>query len=231
MAIYIVMASLMSACAQPAENMDALAFSEAIQGKGSSITLLDVRTPQENQGQRIEGSINYNVADADFESKIQALDTTKPVYVYCLSGGRSSKAAKKLKKIGFTVFNLKGGISAWKTAGLPIIEGNRGELSPEITKEQYTEAMRSAKPTLVQFYAPWCGPCKKMKAFWPSLQSEFMETAHFIQLDFEKNEPLARSFGVTNVPWLVLYKNGKKVWEANKGTSKNELSKQIKAQL
>ena len=70
MAIYMVMASLMSACAQPAENMDALAFSEAIQGKGSSIILLDVRTPQENQGQRIEGSINYNVADADFESKI-----------------------------------------------------------------------------------------------------------------------------------------------------------------
>ena len=63
------------------------------------------------------------------------------------------------------------------------------------------------------------------------LQSEFMETARFLQLDFEKNESLARSFGVTNVPWLVLYKNGEKVWEANKGTSKDELSKQIKAQL
>ncbi len=221
----------MGACAQPLENMEAHAFSKAIEGKESSITLLDVRTPQENQGQRIAGAINFNVASPDFESKIQTLDTLKPVYVYCLSGGRSSKAAKKLKKAGFTVFNLKGGISAWKTAGLPIKEGNRGELDPEITMEQYTYATGFAKPTLVQFYAPWCGPCKKMKAFWPNLQSEFMGTAQFLQLDFEKNEPLARHFGVTNVPWLVLYKNGEKVWEANKGTSKDELSKQIKEHL
>jgi thioredoxin-like negative regulator of GroEL len=70
-----------------------------------------------------------------------------------------------------------------------------------------------------------------MKAFWPNLQSEFMGTAQFLQLDFEKNEPLARHFGVTNVPWLILYKNGEKVWEANKGTSKDELSKQIKEHL
>ena len=221
----------MNACAQSSENIDAKAFSAAIDTNLSNITLLDVRTEEENRSRRIKGSINYNISGPNFDENIKTLDTSKPVYVYCLSGGRSSRAAKKLKKLGHTVYNLSGGINAWQTAGLPMEKGETKKLTPEITKEAYIEQINSEKPTLVQFYAPWCAPCKKIKMYWPNLESEFADSANFIQLDFERNETLAREFGVTNIPWLILYKNGKKVWEAKNLVAQKDVALQIRQQL
>lgn len=53
--------------------------------------------------------------DDSFESEIQKLDKSKPVYVYCRSGMRSQKAAQKMIELGFTqVIDLEGGYLSWK---------------------------------------------------------------------------------------------------------------------
>ncbi len=83
-------------------------------GKGQ---VLDVRTPEEWQEGIIEGAIKSNFYAEDFSSQLKNLDPNKPVYVYCKSGGRSGKAANQLKEMGFTVYNLEGGITAWKKEG------------------------------------------------------------------------------------------------------------------
>ena len=81
-------------------------------GKG---TTLDVRTPKEYAEGHVNGSINMNYFDKDFKNQVGKLDKAKPVYVYCHSGGRSSKAMSIMKSQGFaTVYNLTGGYSAWK---------------------------------------------------------------------------------------------------------------------
>jgi len=95
-----------------AKDVSVKEFSKLISaGKG---TLLDVRTPGEIAKGSIKGSTNLDFFDDNFESKLDQLDKTKPVYVYCAAGGRSSDAMDMMKKKGFVeVYNLLGGYNAW----------------------------------------------------------------------------------------------------------------------
>lgn len=86
-----------------------------------NIQLVDVRTAEEFSSGHIKGSILLNVQAEDFMNKIQALDKSKPVLVYCRSGKRSMDAARKLEMAGFKqTISLKGGIIAWEKQKLPI---------------------------------------------------------------------------------------------------------------
>jgi len=80
--------------------------------------LIDVRTPEEIAVDRIENSRNI-VYDGAFETKLADVEQ-KPVFVYCAAGKRSAKAAQILRDKGYNVFELDGGLNAWKAAGLPV---------------------------------------------------------------------------------------------------------------
>jgi len=98
-------------------------FRQLIESEGAEGTLLDARTPQEVREGHIEGAINLNFYDSDFREQLESLDESKPVYVYCRSGGRSGRAAKMLRAAGFPkVYDLEGGILAWKEADMPLVE-------------------------------------------------------------------------------------------------------------
>lgn len=85
--------------------------------------VLDVRTPEEWATGTLEGADRINIYDADFKEKAAQLDKNKAVMVYCRSGGRSAQAASMLKEMGFTeVYNLKGGITGWQTAGYEVVK-------------------------------------------------------------------------------------------------------------
>ncbi len=76
--------------------------------------LIDVRTDKEFGASHLKNAQNICVTDDDFKQKVTALDKNKPVYVYCKKGGRSARAAKVLKEMGFTkIYDLQGGITAW----------------------------------------------------------------------------------------------------------------------
>ncbi len=80
--------------------------------------ILDVRTPREVAEGTIPGAIVIDWNGDNFEQEVNKLDKTKPIYVYCKSGGRSSSACGKMESIGFEkIYNLKGGITAWKSEG------------------------------------------------------------------------------------------------------------------
>jgi rhodanese-related sulfurtransferase len=76
--------------------------------------IVDVRTPGECAQGQIEGAVNINFNSSDFKESIDKLDKTKPVLIYCQSGGRSGRALKTLKTMDFgTVLELEGGFSNW----------------------------------------------------------------------------------------------------------------------
>jgi len=78
-------------------------------------TKIDVRTPQEFNEGHIEGALNINFYDEKFLEQIATHDKSKPIFVYCRSGKRSSLASKGLIKLGFIeVYDLQGGIINWE---------------------------------------------------------------------------------------------------------------------
>lgn len=80
----------------------------------SGVQIVDVRTPEEVASGKIEGAINVNFYDSDFEDKMSTFVKDKPVMVYCKAGGRSGKTAAMLKDLGFLeVYDLEGGYSNW----------------------------------------------------------------------------------------------------------------------
>lgn len=88
---------------------------------GNDIQLVDVRTPEEFEQGYIKNAINLNVKSDDFLDQTVLIDKNKPVYVYCMAGVRSSKAAEKLKEAGFTkVINYKEGYGTWLDQGKQI---------------------------------------------------------------------------------------------------------------
>lgn len=120
--VAVLMLSLWSCQSQKSENvelLDAKSFSEKIHNK-EEVQLVDVRTPEEFKEQHIDNATNVNWNDANFEQQVSNLDKSKPVYVYCKSGGRSAKATAKLSEMGFTnVYELDGGILSWNEAKMP----------------------------------------------------------------------------------------------------------------
>ena len=88
-------------------------YADAI--KGSQVQLVDVRTANEYKGGHIKNALNVDFFSAtNFRNAFEKMDKDKPVYLYCRSGARSQKAARKLVDMGFTkIYDLKGGYSRW----------------------------------------------------------------------------------------------------------------------
>ncbi|MDF4204378.1 rhodanese-like domain-containing protein [Maribacter sp. SA7] len=81
----------------------------------NNIKPFDVRTSSEYNSGHIKKAINIDFFNSgNFKNYFEKLDKEKPVYVYCRSGARSQKAARRLLKMGFEqVFDLKGGYNSW----------------------------------------------------------------------------------------------------------------------
>jgi len=93
--------------------LDADAYAEAITAK--KVQLVDVRTSKEFKDGHIKNAMNINFYNAgSFSKAFEKMDKSKPVYLYCRSGARSQKAARKLVNMGFShIYDLKGGYMRW----------------------------------------------------------------------------------------------------------------------
>ena len=76
----------------------------------------------------------------------------------------------------------------------------------------FNETINSEKPTLVDFYATWCGPCKTLTPILESAAKELGNDAKILKVDIDNNMDAARQYGVRSVPTLILFKEGKEVW-------------------
>jgi len=186
--------------------------------------LIDVRTPQEFEKYRIVSAKNINVNSSDFRSQIAKLDKTKPVLVYCLSGNRSKSALAILRDAGFkTVYELDGGINSWSRAGKPIDQDLSGK--GELSSNNYATIISSKGYVLVDFYAPWCAPCRKMLPVVEELAKTYPDKFRLLTVDFDQNRLLAKELKISSVPYLAVFKDGKKIWDKNGETTKDELLK------
>ena len=96
---------------------------------------------------------------------------------------------------------------------------------------KFTELINSSTPTLVDFYAEWCGPCKMMKPILDDLKSKMGEKAKIITIDVDKNQQAAAQFKVRGVPTLILFKNGEIVWRQSGVIQSSQLKSIIDGHL
>lgn len=102
------------------ENVDVNKAAELLESN-KDIVVLDVRTPEEFQSERIAGAVNIDYRAADFSEKLAALDKDKTYMVHCAAGGRSAKSRDIMEKAGFTsIYHMEGGMGAWLKEGKPV---------------------------------------------------------------------------------------------------------------
>lgn len=209
--------------AQKDKQLDVEGFEKAIQGK--KVQLLDVRTAEEFRSGHLAHALQANWNNqTEFTDRTQHLDKSIPVYVYCLSGARSAAAASVLRKQGYEVYELKGGILQWKAAGKPL-EGASSKAA--LTPSEYAALTKSQPVVLVDFGAEWCPPCKKMEPVINSLVAEKGSRFRLVKVDGGNDTEVMKQQGVEALPVFIVYKNGKEVWRKQGIVSKEELEKNL----
>ncbi|MEA5461398.1 thioredoxin domain-containing protein [Arcicella sp. LKC2W] len=175
-----------------------------------SAQLVDVRTTGEYGGGHLPKSQNIDYRSTDFTQKIQTLDKTKPVFVYCLSGGRSSEAANIMKQNGFSqVYEMGGGYLKWTTKMKPVEGVKIVEKSNALSKEYMDKLLKDNKIVVLDFYATWCGPCIKMMPTVDKLKAEMEGKVAFEKVDSDANKALVAEYKIDEIPTFLIYKNGK----------------------
>ena len=83
------------------------------------------------------------------------------------------------------------------------------EFVKELGEISFKELIKSDKPVLVDFWANWCGPCKALAPYVEQLAEEFQGKAFFGKVNIDDNMSLAEEYGVSSIPTLMVFKNGK----------------------
>lgn len=217
-----------TANAQPTQtNLTAKEFSMKLE-QTPSAQIIDVRTPGEVAGGFINNAVNIDYNSSDFTTKTSQLDKNKPTFVYCLSGGRSGAAAAQMRSEGFKiVYELTGGIMKWNAAGLPLVTKNQAPKKQGMTLNDFNKLTTSDKLVLVDFYAEWCAPCKRMKPYLEEIAKDMNATVTVVRIDVDQHPSLMKELKIEELPVLRTYKKGTMTWEQKGFIEKAEVVKKL----
>lgn len=96
---------------------------------------------------------------------------------------------------------------------------------------KFREIIQSETPTLVDFYATWCGPCQQMHPVLDQLKAKMGSNVRVVKIDVDKNQDVAATFKIRSVPTLLLFKKGEILWRQTGGMDARELEQKIKNAL
>ena len=126
--------------------------------------------------------------------------------------------------MGFTtIYDLQGVILKWEAAGL----SKPSDKLVGINRQQFEALLNSDKKVLVNFFAPWCAPCKKMEPFISKMQKENSAKVVIVRLNADENKTIMNELKIEELPTLLLYENKNLKWKSSGFVSEEDLKKQI----
>jgi thioredoxin 1 len=173
--------------------------------------LLDVRTQREFKNGHIQNAGQLNYYAFGFKNKLLLLPKDQPIYLYCNTGYRSDRAADFLVKNGYTkVYNLEHGIMEWELENLPVVvyPDAQPDMDDKFEPDDFADLLQNNALVFVDFYAPWCGPCRQMMPMIDSLKVEYHERLPIVKINADASKRLMRELKMVSVPYLVLYRDG-----------------------
>ena len=190
--------------------------------------IIDVRTPGEFSQGHLKNAVNFDISAGEFENQIASLDKSKPVLVYCLSGSRSIYAVSIMQSKGFKeVYEMNGGMMKWRAANLPetreVTTASKG-----ISKQQFDNLLVTDKLVLIDYYADWCAPCKKMKPYLDEIAKDMADKVMVVRINADENQALCKELKIDALPVLQIYKNKTLIWANTGFIEKEAVIKQLK---
>ena len=101
----------------------------------------------------------------------------------------------------------------------------------EITDNNYKEMLAEGKPVVMDFWAPWCGPCKMVSPIIDELAAEYEGKALIGKCNVDENDDVACEFGIRNIPTVLFFKNGELVDKQVGSAQKSAYAAKIDALL
>ena len=100
-----------------------------------------------------------------------------------------------------------------------------------INSSEFSGLLQEDKLLVVDFFATWCGPCKKLSPTLDEVSEEFGEQVNIVKVDVDESEDLAMDYGIRSVPTVLFFKNGQQVDKFVGALPKSEIVTKIQAQL
>ena len=101
----------------------------------------------------------------------------------------------------------------------------------QVTDENFKEVLNSGKPLVLDFWAPWCGPCKMVSPIVDELAEAYADKVNIGKMDVDSNNDVCVEFGIRNIPTLLFFKDGQLVDKQVGAASKAQLADKIDALL